>query len=64
MKEITYKQVLSSKGDFIGLELWQNDQHITISFEANGTHRNGFRWVEVKETVERLAAKTKKEAKE
>lgn len=52
--KITYKFVLNSDGTLLGVELWQNGQHITISMAAEGTHKNGYRWREVKEFLDNI----------
>lgn len=57
MKPITFKQVLDSSGSLKHIELHQDGRYVEISLSAMGTHNNGFRWIEVKKTVDRLADK-------
>lgn len=59
---ITYKQVLSKDGSLTGLELWQNGQYITISLAAEGTHKNYYRWVEIKEIIDKMQAEARDHA--
>lgn len=52
MQPITYKFVMDMDGLIRGVELWQNDQHITISMMAKGTRKNGYRWVEIRDFLD------------
>lgn len=54
MNPITYKQVIDHKGTLQGIELWQGDQHITISLEMKGLHSSGYKWEEVKSMIESM----------
>lgn len=51
-KPVTYKLVLNNTGLLLGIELWQGDQHITISMEAATPWKNGYRWSEIKEFLD------------
>ena len=56
MKPITTKVVNNLDGTILGVELWQGDQHITTSLEVSSTnHKNGYRWKELKEAIDRLS---------
>lgn len=55
MTPITYKQVLDKEGSLTGLELWQNGQHIAISFSIGGTHKAYYRWEEVRPIIDELS---------
>lgn len=57
MKPITFKQVLDPDGSLHHIELHQDGRYIEMTLSAMGTHNNGFRWIEVKKTVDRLADK-------
>jgi hypothetical protein len=59
MKPITYKQVIDHKGTLQGIELWQGDQHITISLELKGLHTTGYIWGEVKSMIDSMADELK-----
>jgi hypothetical protein len=56
---ITYKQVLNKNGALEAIELWQGNNHITLTFSVRGTHLNHYRWDEVKPIVDRLATEAK-----
>ena len=52
MKPITYKFVMDYKGTLSGIELWQDNQHITLDMSPVDTMKNGYRWQEVKEFMD------------
>lgn len=63
MKDITFKQVLDTNGNFQHLEVIQGDNVVTIKFGntfAQGHHT--YVWSVFKETVDRLADKVADEA--
>lgn len=62
MKPITYKLATDSKGATTGLELWQDGQHITITFDPHAQTHQGYRWHEVRERIELLAKQIEKAA--
>ena len=55
MQPITYKLAIDTKGTITGVELHQAGQHITMSLEAHGLHKSGYRWIDVQENVEALS---------
>ena len=55
MNQITYRPVFDSKGDFVELELWQGDQHLTVLLSLPSSHHDGHRWNEVVEAVKGIA---------
>jgi hypothetical protein len=53
MKPIIIKSAVDLEGQFRGLELWQDDQHITLSVGGSSTgHFRGDRWSELQDRVE------------
>ncbi len=64
MRPITYKQILDKDGSPQALELWQGDQYITISLSIGGLHKTGFRWEEIRTTIDGLAERAKRHALE
>lgn len=61
-KPITYKEVLDSEGNFIGLEIWQMDQHITITFARGGTHDDYSSWQYVKKIIDNISDSVRKDS--
>ena len=51
---ITYKKVLDRSGNTEFLEVWQGDQHLTLSLAGPGTQLNYYRWIEVKDTIDKI----------
>ena len=56
MNPITYKFVMDEKGLLSGVELWQNNQYITVSMSIPDVHKNGYRWSEVKDFLDNVQA--------
>lgn len=54
MEKIKYKFIMDGNGLLSGVELWQGNQHITVSMAAPGTHKNGYRWSEVKDFMDKV----------
>lgn len=63
MKPIEYKFVMDNKGTLTGVELWQGAEHITITMEAEGLHKNGVRWREIKEFLDNIQLPLYKDSK-
>jgi len=62
MKPITYKQAMDSEGSLLGLELWQGDQHITISLgHADPSNHMGYKWMEIRKTIDELSERIRKQ---
>lgn len=64
MTPITYKLALDPTGAIKHVELCQGENIIKISMSVEGTHFNGARWAEVKETMDRLQEDVKAKALE
>lgn len=62
LEPIIYKLVYDDKDVLLGVELWQAGHHITLSLSAEGSHRSGFRWEEVREQVDKLQEEARKRA--
>lgn len=62
VEPIKYKKVLDSEGNFEAVELWQDNRYITITFTADATHKNGHRYSEIKEVLNKLQDKIIAEA--
>jgi hypothetical protein len=59
--ELHFKKVLDHEGNFKSLEIWQDDQHITISLAntfAGGNH--SFVWGVLRETIDKLQEQVSK----
>jgi len=59
MNAITYKVCIDNKGTTRGVELWQDGQHITISLEIPGQTPSGYKWTEVKASIDKIAEDVK-----
>lgn len=54
LKPITYKKVLDSEGSLTHIELCQEGRYIKISLAGLGTHKNGYRWLEIREAIDAM----------
>lgn len=61
LKDITYKEILDAEGNFSALEIWQGDQHVTVTLRSNQFNSSGpsdrSNWHTVKSTVDRIATR-------
>jgi len=61
MQPLIYKQVLDHENNLMGLELWQGSQYITVSLRGSTSNKAGYKWDEVRDFVDNLAEKSRKQ---
>lgn len=66
LRDITYKEILDPDGNFRALEIWQGDQHVTVTLRSSQFNSSGpsdrSNWHQVKDTVDRIAKRVHDDA--